>query len=111
MAFESLSPEARAALDACAYRTVILPASWSPDVTVPDLECVVHLDWGCLASISMELLAETVDEASVKGHAVLLIASDRRLRDAAKRLLMKRLRTKSRERKRRAIDLLSREWS
>ena len=106
MAFQSTAPGLEAALDACPYRSMILPASWPSDLPVPEVGCVVQIDGSCLDAISMELLAETVDETKARGRAVLIIADNKELRDTAKRLLIMQLEARTAERQRHATELL-----
>ena len=106
MAFQSMAPGLEAALDACPYRSMILPASWPADLPLPVVAYVVQIDGSCLDAISIELLAEGVDEEAARGRVVLLIADNKGVRDTAKRLLMMQLQERSDQRNKRATELL-----
>jgi hypothetical protein len=82
-----LAPNVAAVVGAAPFRTVLISPAWSPTCSdVPEIEPVVLID-GELTAAALAELIEVADAAEANRRALILVAANRRLRDAAKRRL------------------------
>jgi hypothetical protein len=91
-----LPPDIAATVTAAPFRTLFLSRAWSPAYSaVPEIEAVVVID-GKLTGKALAQLIEAAEAAEDNRRALLLVADDHRLRDAAKRRLVAALEARQR---------------